>query len=89
MFSGSFVMLIGPSYADPPGAAADPGWPRTRSGPSGHRTHVEIGSREGPVAGPLIGMSSLSYLSLTAWTRQGSNLFESRMGFLHLTPVGL
>ena len=39
---------------DPRGAAADPGWPRTRSGPSGHRTHVEIGSREGTVAGPLI-----------------------------------
>jgi hypothetical protein len=28
--------------------------PRTRSGPSGHWTHVEIGSREGSVAGPLI-----------------------------------
>ena len=39
---------------DPRRAAADSGWPRTRSGPSGHRTHVEIGSREGPVAGPLI-----------------------------------
>ena len=39
---------------DPRGVVADPGRPRTRSGPSRHRIHVEIGSREGPVAGPLI-----------------------------------
>ena len=49
----TWSMSTGPTV-DPRGAAADPGWPRTRSGPSGHRTHVEIGSREGTVAGPLI-----------------------------------
>ena len=41
---------------DPRGAAANTGWPCTRSGPSGHRTHLAIGSCEGPVAGPLINL---------------------------------
>jgi mandelate racemase len=31
-----------------------PEWSGMRSGPSGHRTHLEIGSREGPFAGALI-----------------------------------
>jgi hypothetical protein len=45
---------------DPRGAVADPGRPRTRSGPSRHRTHVEIGRREGPVPGPLINRLAVS-----------------------------
>jgi len=40
--------VCGLGRIDSRGAAADPGWPRTRSGPSGHRAHVEIGSRKGP-----------------------------------------
>ena len=40
-----------------PGKMATYIWAKVYPDRSGHRTHVEIGSREGPVAGPLIRIS--------------------------------
>jgi len=63
---------------DPRGAAADPGWPRTRSGPSGHRTHVEIGSREGPVAGSLISHLASAIPRCPSRLRERPDLLHAR-----------
>ena len=71
---------------DPRGAAADPGWPRTRSGPSGHRTHVEIGSREGPVAGSLISHLASAIPRCPSRLRERPDLLHARRPCRLLIP---
>ena len=44
--------------------------PRTRSGPSGHWTNVEIGSGESPLAGPLISHLAWGVPRCPSWLRE-------------------
>jgi hypothetical protein len=50
--------------------------PRTRSGPSGYWTNVKIGSREGPLAGPLISHLAWGVPRCPSWLRELSEVCD-------------
>ena len=50
--------------------------PRTRSGPSGYWTNVKIGSRESPLAGPLISHLAWGVPRCPSWLRELSEVCD-------------